>query len=543
MKKLILLLFIGFNAWGVFAHDVHYESVLPKQWFLKDQKKPLEGHFLMFKGDQVSIEDGNGKIHHITLQSLSDHDQAYVLEKYKKITQLNEQRSEWIKQSAAQQSAFNHQCIAVLFLLLSLGSFIFLYPNKEVKQFLTPVFALGLCMALFGFTEKAAQSLQSNSIGFMDSVFMPFRPNVHTFNDATYFYVESKGIPTTHEMMVGISNKGWQQQVPIPQCYIGANAWLIPINPTFAVNPIPIDNIHFTRGAIALAANGVPIFNVYTNTGVDSYLDGQLDNYGGHCGRADDYHYHIAPLHLYNYTSTKLPIAFGLDGFPVYGSTEPDGAAMQPLDTNHGHLYKSNYHYHGTPTAPYMIKNFAGTVTEDATHQLIPQAAAKGVRPALTPLSGALITACKPNEAKNGYNLTYTRNGVTDSVVYSWTANGQYPFKFYTNGNLDSSKTYNGFVQCTVPLYPSGIDNLNANEPKLSVYPNPNNGNFYIQLAHPDLKNEIQSVEVYGISGERVYSTNQFQSKVTLNDKAKGIYLLQVKIAGRSITRKVYIGE
>ena len=115
-----------------------------------------------------------------------------------------------------------------------------------------------------------------------------------------------------------------------------------------ASNPISVDNIHFTRGAIAIAANGVPIFNYHTNTGVDSYLDGQLDEFGGHCGMADDYHYHIASLHLYDYTTPDLPVAYGLDGYQVFGSVEPDGFAMQALDSNHGHYFNGQYHYHGT---------------------------------------------------------------------------------------------------------------------------------------------------------------------------------------------------
>ncbi|MFN8331993.1 MAG: hypothetical protein U0T81_12395 [Saprospiraceae bacterium] len=124
-------------------------------------------------------------------------------------------------------------------------------------------------------------------------------------------------------MMAGISSTGWQRQVPIPQCYTGANAWPFP-NPVKAANWIPVDSVHFTRGAIAIAVNGVPIFNQHTNTGGDVFASGQLDQYGGHSGRADDYHYHIA-LHLYAYTRTSLPVAYGLDGYPVFGSTEPDG--------------------------------------------------------------------------------------------------------------------------------------------------------------------------------------------------------------------------
>lgn len=32
--------------------------------------------------------------------------------------------------------------------------------------------------------------------------------------------------------------------------------------------------------------------------GDDACLFGELDEFGGHCGRADDYHYHLAPVHL-----------------------------------------------------------------------------------------------------------------------------------------------------------------------------------------------------------------------------------------------------
>ena len=46
-------------------------------------------------------------------------------------------------------------------------------------------------------------------------------------------------------------------------------------------------------GAIALAVNGMPIFNALNNRGDDAYLAGELDDWGGHAGRADDYHYHM----------------------------------------------------------------------------------------------------------------------------------------------------------------------------------------------------------------------------------------------------------
>ena len=99
------------------------------------------------------------------------------------------------------------------------------------------------------------------------SSFVPFAPFVRTRSDAQWLYVESDGMPhapVDFTMMVGI--RAWQQQVPIPQAYTGANAWQIPLQPTLAENPVS-GKTGLRRGAIALAANGIPIFNAYNNRG------------------------------------------------------------------------------------------------------------------------------------------------------------------------------------------------------------------------------------------------------------------------------------
>ena len=94
--------------------------------------------------------------------------------------------------------------------------------------------------------------------------------------DNRFFYVESNGMPD-HPMMIGI--RAWQQQVPLPQLYTGANAWQIPLIPVPAKEPLSTKN-RFLRGAIALAVNGIPIFNPLNNRGDDAYLFGELDEYG-----------------------------------------------------------------------------------------------------------------------------------------------------------------------------------------------------------------------------------------------------------------------
>lgn len=237
----------------------------------------------------------------------------------------------------------------------------------------------------------------------MQASFSAFAPKVRLNWDGTTFFVESDNMPNgMPDRMVGITT--WQQQIPLPTAYFASvtnnendpaslgfgqpNYWRIPLVPTVSSSPITIYNppaapTHFLRGAVALASNGVAIFNPANNTGQVSYEIGELDFYGGHCGLADDYHYHIIPTHLNSRFGGPLgddkPVAWGLDGYPIYGFLEPDGTARQALDADGGHDHGGGwgYHYHavgtttvdathpyGTPQSPYMMKNFHGNVVE-----------------------------------------------------------------------------------------------------------------------------------------------------------------------------------
>ena len=102
----------------------------------------------------------------------------------------------------------------------------------------------------------------------------PIFKNVSTHHDDKYLYVESNGIPS-HEMMTGITS--WQQQVPIDQDYTNENSWVIPLQPELADEPLMAKD-NFMKGAIAIAANGIPIFNPLNNRGEDTEAFGELDN-------------------------------------------------------------------------------------------------------------------------------------------------------------------------------------------------------------------------------------------------------------------------
>jgi len=241
--------------------------------------------------------------------------------------------------------------------------------------------------------------------------FAPFQKRLGVSWDADYFYIEGNGLPD-HNMMVGIT--AWQQQVPLPQPYTGDNAWRVPLKPVPADDPAMIEG-RFLRGAIAIAVNGIPIFNPQNNRGEVSHEIGELDQWGGHCGRADDYHYHIAPIHLESVVGKGKPVAYALDGYPVLGLTEADGSAPKGLDECRGHDHDGpGYHYHAAEKYPYVLGGFHGEVVE-AEGQVDPQPRAQGVREALQALRGAEITGFGKT-GENAYQLNYSVDGEPRAV-------------------------------------------------------------------------------------------------------------------------------
>ena len=259
-------------------------------------------------------------------------------------------------------------------------------------------------------------------------------------------------------MMVGIT--AWQQQVPLPQNYNGANSWQIPLKSTLADKPIS-GRTQLRRGAIALAANGIPIFNALNNRGVDSFSIGELDEFGGHCGRGDDYHYHAAPLAIQKVVGPKNPIAFALDGFAIYGLYDPKAKAgalescplgsTDALDELNGHFCAvpagqgidngtRSYHYHASKTYPYINGGMRGNVKMQGD-EIVPQAHAQPLRQDTTPLRGAKITGFKQTAPK-AWKLTYEVGGKPGFVEYSVDASGKVIFNFTSVDGEKSTETY-----------------------------------------------------------------------------------------------------
>jgi hypothetical protein len=187
-----------------------------------------------------------------------------------------------------------------------------------------------------------------------------------------------------------------------------------------------------------------------------------------------------------------------------------------------------------------MIGNMVGKVTEDSTLQIIPQASAKGVRPAGTPLKGAVITSCIPNGNGNGYKLTYTLNGVTDSVVYSWTPAGAYTFNYYVSGVLTTTN-YKGTSICTLPNNNTKNQEVSWNKNDFSIYPNPSNEILHLQLEKNTTANQVKEIAIYSLNGSKVYAANHFENAIDLKEFTKGIYFIKIQFADMKITKKIII--
>lgn len=282
--------------------------------------------------------------------------------------------------------------------------------------------------------------LDPNCLG-KDEAFLPFIDDLTVYCDDEFIYIEAESL-ADHDMMIGIT--AWNQQVPLPQQFENDNAWRVPLNPEIASETTATTG----QGPIAVAINGVMIYNPTQQDGIydeqrDPYLIGELDTCGGHSGRADDYHYHTAPTciidELMEETVSDQPIAYALDGFPIYGYTNADGSTPV-LDECGGEFDDNgNYHYHATPDFPYVNACFSGEFDmslQPATHP---------IRPAGEPIQ-VLITDYFEDE--DGFiNIEYEFEGDFLSIKYQETDDDCYEFQFVNADNTVSTEIYCGTAE------------------------------------------------------------------------------------------------
>jgi hypothetical protein len=127
-------------------------------------------------------------------------------------------------------------------------------------------------------------------------------------------------------------------------------------------------------GPIAIARNGVAIFNALDAQNRDAVAHEVQDSCGGHPQTSGVYHYHDIPSCLTRGESRHRAsglVGYALDGYPIYGPRGHGGRLLtnEDLDACHGKvgkvLYEGRwqriYHYNATLEYPYTLGCFHGT--------------------------------------------------------------------------------------------------------------------------------------------------------------------------------------
>ena len=426
IPSLAALLLVTGLSW---AHPGHGNASDLRLW--REAGGVFEASFSLERDGQVCLVKHDGAVVWVPLDRLSEADREWVRSKRDEIARMN-------GDVAPVDSVPSGDGVGGLVMLGLIGFVVVaLAGNATRKRWSGAPFAGAAAMAMIVGIWAMATLVQDASPAIQKH-FEPFKDKLKFRSDSDWFYVESNGMPD-HPMMVGI--RAWQQQVPIPQNYNGSNAWQIPLHPKMADKPVSAKSALF-RGAIALAVNGVPIFNPIKNDGrTDTFTAGELDQYGGHCGKGDDYHYHIAPVHLEKIVGKGNPIGYALDGYPLYGYLDQMGKEPRNLDAFNGRMEKDGYKYYSTKQYPYVNGGLKGVVTV-RNDQVDPQPRANPIRPEGRPLRGAKITGFSRDDDKKTVKVVYELSGKAQSVQYTAKDGGTFDFVFTDGAGRQTTESY-----------------------------------------------------------------------------------------------------
>jgi uncharacterized membrane protein len=146
-----------------------------------------------------------------------------------------------------------------------------------------------------------------------------------------------------------------------------------------------------------------------------------------------------------------------------------------------------------------------------------------------SPVEGATVIC-------NDSTLVTNASGI---VIFNFE-NGTYTYNVTSVfGNADGQITVNG-APLTEVVNIDGIDEFTANN--IKVYPNPSQGNFFIEMG--ELNGSNGDVTVYNLTGNVVY-TSALQdiknNKIDLSAQQAGSYILQIRIDGKKLEKVIII--
>ncbi|MGQ0828123.1 MAG: T9SS type A sorting domain-containing protein [Bacteroidota bacterium] len=152
--------------------------------------------------------------------------------------------------------------------------------------------------------------------------------------------------------------------------------------------------------------------------------------------------------------------------------------------------------------------------------------------PQPTGTTGAIDGNLPANQTYISYTLADTINP-GESVWLRWT-------KW---GGTSPGLSVDSFAVTANNNSPVGINEMQSNT-EISIYPNPNNGNF--QLTVPTQNSENATIKIFNVFGERVFIEQLEKSannNILLSDLSNGIYFVNILSDNKSYTQKLIINK
>jgi hypothetical protein len=120
----------------------------------------------------------------------------------------------------------------------------------------------------------------------------------------------------------------------------------------------------------------------------------------------------------------------------------------------------------------------------------------------------------------NGIDIPAVCNNQTNSVSIRWVMTSNFNTSGGTVASTGIAKIDNVIVTGTLL---TGIES-NVNQNAVSIYPNPNNGNFIIENT-----NNIKFIRIFNAIGKLVFETETtYDNRINLSGFEKGLYLIQL---------------
>jgi hypothetical protein len=166
-------------------------------------------------------------------------------------------------------------------------------------------------------------------------------------------------------------------------------------------------------------------------------------------------------------------------------------------------------------------------------------------------LSVSSNTACTSSTG----GTTISLNGSPSGGIYSGTGVSGNVFNTQAMaGNYNVAYSYldpitgcsNSAVMTISVNVCTGVDGGSVANGVLSIYPNPNNGTFVVDIPAGGTT-EVYTLEIHNALGQLVYTDkittngNNEQRAVVFKDRAKGLYTLTLTVAGKKEIYKIVV--